>query len=138
MNPTGAQIAALKDLRSEVAQRTGCPEWDTAGIRAALIATQGPSCDVSAAACLAAGDPSLRVPSERGFVSHWPKNATTGPSRSNNVPCVDHPDHDMPCLHRAHVGDMTREQISAAAAEIRAQLLAARPHRFPTPGVPKP
>jgi hypothetical protein len=53
----------------------------------------------------------------------WQKPAGRIERRGDhNVPCADHPDHDMPCQHDAHRGDMTPEQISAAAAGIRAQL----------------
>ena len=122
MNASGSLIAWICELRTRTALRTGCPEWTKEGVRAALEKTQGPDDGVAAAACLAAGDPTLRLPSEAGFRSHWPKNASEGPRVRHNVPCVDHPGHDMPCQHRDHGGDMTPEQISAAAAEIRAQL----------------
>lgn len=94
----GAAVAHIASIRTELAQRTGCTEWEHPGIRAALIATEGAPADVSAAACLAAGDPGLRLPSAAGFKAHWPKNATTTPRVSMNVPCPDHPtEHDMPC-----------------------------------------
>lgn len=119
MKPTGAQIAAIADTRTQTAQHTGCSEWDNGGIRAALLATEGPPADVLAAACLAAGDPKLNYPSEQALRVHWPKNATTQPRVSNDVMCIDHRDHVMPCTHRDHIGDMTPEQIAEAAAECK-------------------
>lgn len=93
----GAAIAHISSIRTDLAQRTGCTEWDNGGIRAALIATEGAPCDVSAAACLAAGDESLKYPSRQAFITHWPKNATAAPRASVDVECVDHPGEVMPC-----------------------------------------
>ena len=119
MKPTGAQIAAIADIRTHTAQHAGCSEWDNGGIRAALLATEGAPGDVIAAAALAAGDPKLNYPSEQALRVHWPKNATTQPRVSNDVRCDIHDDHVMPCTHRDHLGDMTPEQIAEAAAECR-------------------
>lgn len=119
----GAAIAHIASIRTELAQHTGCPEWDAPGIRAALIATKGAPSDVSAAACLAAGDPTLRLPSPAGFVAHWPKNAKDAPPVSHNVPCVDHPEHDMPCTHADHGGTFDPAE---GLAIVRAALAAAR------------
>lgn len=123
MNPTGAAIAHIAALRTDLAQRTGCTEWDTAGIRAALIATEGEPADVSAAACLAAGDPKLRLPSAAAFRAHWPKNTTAPPRATYNVPCPDHPgEHDMPCPHPSQ---LTPEQRTQAIADLKAALATA-------------
>lgn len=126
----GAAVAHIASIRSELAQHTGCPEWDHGGIRAAFIATEGAPCDVSAAACLAAGDPGLRLPSAGGFKAHWPKNATAAPRVSLNQPCPEHPDHDMPHDHGC---DMTPEQTHAA---MLACIAAAAAARIPNPTRP--
>jgi len=119
----GAAIAHIASIRTELATRTGCQEWEQAGIRAALIATEGAPADVSAAACLAAGDPGLRLPSVNGFKAHWPKNASESPRTSHNVPCPDHPgEHDMPCPNPS---TLTPEQVAQLAAEVKAALAAA-------------
>lgn len=115
----GAAVAHISSIRSDLAQRTGCTEWDNGGIRAALIATEGAPSDVSAAACLAAGDESLKYPSRAALITHWPKNATAPARASNAMPCPTHPGHDEPCTHRDHLGDMSPEDIAAAAAECR-------------------
>jgi hypothetical protein len=126
----GAAIAHIASIRADQAQHTGCPEWDHGGIRAALIATEGAPADVSAAACLAAGDPKLQKPSAAAFRAHWPKNAKAQPRVSMNVPCVDHPAHDMPCPHPSHGGDMTPEQIAQLKAEAL-ELAATNPYIRP-------
>ena len=129
----GAAVAYLASIRSDLAQHTGCPEWDLPGIRAALIATQGSPADVGAAACLAAGDPTLRLPSEAGFRAHWPKNASETPRVSKDVPCPEHR-LSMPCRacrDRDDANALSAEQIAEAARLVR---LAIRPTRNPTPG----
>lgn len=122
----GAAIAHISSIRCDVAQRTGCPEWDNGGIRAALIATDGAPADVSAAACLAAGDPKLDYPSARGFAMHWPKNASAPPRVSHDVPCVDHPGQVMPCPTCKAADHMTPDEIAAAAALVKAEIAATR------------
>ena len=131
----GAAAAAIASIRTHTAQRAGCPQWDAAGIAKALQATQGPPGDVLAAAALAASDPKLRLPSEAGFRNHWPKNASAEPRVSYNVPCAEHPDHDMPCKHPDHGGDMTPEQIATAARQARAVIehVKPAPRRTPPP-----
>jgi hypothetical protein len=128
----GLASRVVVGVRSHTAQRTGCPEWDTAGVSAALKAADGSPGSVLAAMLLAAEDGSLTKPSLSAIRSHWPRNATgTGPSVSHNVPCVDHPDNDMPCQHADHRGDMTPEQIAEAARMVRAALAAARGETTP-------
>lgn len=126
MNPTGAQVAAVRDARTQTAEHTGCPEWQNAGIRAALISTQGPPADVMAAAMLAAGDASLRLPSETGFLQHWPRNASAERRRSMFTPCADHKEHPaVGCPScKAERDAMTEEQRLAAIAEAHAILAA--------------
>jgi hypothetical protein len=134
----GAAVAHIASIRTDTAQRTGCPEWDLPGIRAALIATEGAPADVSAAACLAAGDPGLRLPSEGGFRAHWPKNASAQPRVSMDVPCPEHA-LSMPCKACKDrdaanaIGDEDRARI---AAEARAAI-AAKPYRPRIPGHPQ-
>ena len=122
----GAASAAIASIRTCTAQRTGCTTWDAAGIRAALIATEGAPGDVLAAAALAASDPGLKLPSANGFRAHWPKNATAEPRQRHTQPCPEHPEHDMPHDHR---GDMTPEQIAREAAKVRALIKPTRPAR---------
>lgn len=133
--PSGALIAAIADIRTELAQRTGAVEWEAPGIRAALIATHGAPADVSAAACLAAGDKTLRFPSEAGFVQHWPRNASKGPDRSHNIPCPDHPSlHDMPCPNPPEPIEAAVRHSLAAQARANIRRPANTTRRVPTPG----
>ena len=71
---------------------------------------------------------------------HWLRRdgRPTGPRLSNNVPCPDHPDHDQPCRHSAHTGDMTREQIAQAKAAVLAVAEAARTQPVRRPVEPPP
>lgn len=128
----GAAIAAISSIRTDLAQRTGCPEWDNGGIRAALIATEGAPADVMAAACLAAGDRSLQYPSERALRMHWPKNASAAPRVSHDVTCPEHPQHVHPCPDCT--GARTRqspEEVAAGAAVVRSALAVAPTYRSP-------
>jgi hypothetical protein len=129
----GAAVAHIASIRTDTAQRTGCPEWDLPGIRAALIATEGAPADVSAAACLAAGDPGLRLPSEGGFRAHWPKNASAQPRVSMDVPCPEHA-LSMPCRacrERDEANALTPEQIAENAAALRALIQPTRRQEKP-------
>lgn len=130
----GLAARVITGIRTVTAQHTGCVEWETPGVAAALRSTEGPPGAVLAAAALAAEDASLRFPTEAGFRAHWPKNASAPPKANHNVPCVDHPTHDMPCTHPDHAGDMTPEQIAEAAAAARAAVKPYQPH---IPGTPK-
>ena len=127
----GAAVNVIHGIRTHHAQTTGCPTWDEAGIRAALTGCEGSPGSVLAAAALAAEDANLRAPSVPAFRHHWPVNATSTPPRhSLDVACIDHPQHDMPCPHRDHAGDMTPEQVAEAARAVRAAIkptITARP-----------
>ena len=126
----GAAVNVIHGIRTHHAQTTGCPTWDEPGIRAALTACEGSPGSVLAAAALAAEDTNLRAPSVAAFRHHWPVNATSTPPRhSLDVACIDHPQHDMPCPHRDHAGDMTTEQIAEAARAVRAAIKPTRPAR---------
>ena len=117
----GAAVNVIHGIRTHHAQTTGCPTWDEAGIRAALTGCEGSPGSVLAAAALAAEDTNLRAPSVAALRHHWPVNATSTPPRASiDVACIDHPQHDMPCPHRDHKGDMTPEDIAAAAAAVKA------------------
>ena len=126
----GAAVNVIHGIRTHHAQTTGCPTWDAAGIRAALIATEGQPGDVLAAAALAASDPGLRLPSPNGFRAHWPKNATAEPRQRYTQPCPEHPEHDMP---HDHGSNMTPEQIAAAARAARAGIAHVKPAPRRTP-----
>ena len=129
----GAAVNVIHGIRTHHAQTTGCPTWDEAGIRAALTACEGSPGSVLAAAALAAEDTNLRAPSVAAFRHHWPVNATrTPPRHSLDVACIDPPQHDMPCPHRAHAGDMTPEQIAEAK---RVALAAAAANPYIPPAV---
>jgi len=124
----GAAVNVIHGIRTHHAQATGCPTWDEPGIRAALTACEGSPGSVLAAAALAAEDTNLRAPSVPAFRHHWPVNATSTPPRhSLDVACIDHPQHDMPCPHRDHAGDMTPEQI-AEAKRVALAAAAANPY----------
>lgn len=133
----GAAVNVIHGIRTHHAQTTGCPTWDEAGIRAALTGCKGSPGSVLAAAALAAEDTNLRAPSVPALRHHWPVNATSTPPRASlDVACVDHPQHDMPCPHRDHRGDMTPEDIAAAAAAVKALIkptIHARPLLKETP-----
>ena len=129
----GAAVNVIHGIRTHHAQTTGCHTWDEAGIRAALTACEGTPGSVLAAAALAAEDTNLRAPSVAAFRHHWPVNATSTPPRhSFDVACIDHPQHDMPCPHRDHAGDMTLEQIAEAK---RVALAAAAANPYIPPAV---
>jgi hypothetical protein len=66
----GLAARLLAGIRTETARRTGCREWDPAGISAALIATEGPPGAVLAAAALAAETAALDKPSPAAFRNH--------------------------------------------------------------------
>ena len=124
----GAAVNVIHGIRTHHAQTTGCPTWDEAGIRAALTACEGSPGSVLAAAALAAEDTNLRAPSVAAFRHHWSAKASSTPPRhSLDVACIDHPQHDMPCPHRDHAGDMTLEQI-AEAKRVALAAAAANPY----------
>jgi len=124
----GAAVNLIAAVRTHTAQHTGCPEWDPAGIRAMLTGSEGSPGSVLAAAALAAEDTNLRAPSVAALRHHWPVNATSTPPRASlDVACIDHPQHDMPCPHRDHAGDMTLEQI-AEAKRVALAAAAANPY----------
>ena len=131
----GAAVNVIHGIRTHHAQTTGCYTWDEAGIRKALTGCEGSPGSVLAAAALAAEDTNLRAPSVPAFRHHWPVNATsTPPRRSGNVPCPDHPEHDMP---HDHGGDMTAEEVSAfIAANIRPRITPGPKPRNPAPPAP--
>ena len=117
----GASAAAIAAIRTRTAQRTGCPEWDPAGIAHALTATEGTPGSVLAAAALAAEDPALNKPSPRGFTNHWPVNATSSRPNSHGTPCPDHPEHNFPCP--ACKNERPDPQVTAAGiATVRAAM----------------
>jgi hypothetical protein len=92
------------------------PDWDHPGIVAAIVKAidKGGPFDIAHALVTLAEDDQLRSP---GLLAsdgrHWLRRdgKPTGPRLSNNVPCPDHPEQDMPCQHVVHRGDMTPEQI---------------------------
>ena len=117
----GAAVNVIHGIRTHTAQATGCPTWDEAGIRKALTLCEGTPGSVLAAAALAAEDANLRAPSVAALRHHWPVNApSTPPRRSVNVPCIEHPGHDMPCAECKARPEMTPEDIAAAAAAVKA------------------
>ncbi len=129
----GAAVNVIHGIRTHHAQTTGCPTWDEAGIRAALTACEGSPGSVLAAAALAAEDTNLRAPSVAAFRHHWSAKASSTPPRhSLDVACIDHPQHDMPCPHRDHAGDMTLEQVAEAK---RVALAAAAANPYIPPAV---
>ena len=100
------------------------PEWRQAGILAALekAAPTADVYDVARALLNLAAEPSVLTPGLLpGPGPHWRKpDGQRIPRRGDhNVPCPDHDGHTMPCTHRDHTGDMTPEQVAAAAAECR-------------------
>ena len=129
----GAAVNVIHGIRTHHAQTTGCHTWDEAGIRAALTGCEGSPGSVLAAAALAAEDTNLRAPSVAAFRHHWSAKASSTPPRhSLDVACIDHPQHDMPCPHRDHAGDMTPEQIAEAK---RVALAAAAANPYIPPAV---
>lgn len=107
-------------------------EWNTPGILAALeqASTTSDALAIARALVNIADDPSVKTPA---FLtrpgSHWRTPAGEIPPRrgEHNVPCPDHPEHDMP---HDHAGDMTPEQIAEAARAVRAAIkptITARP-----------
>ena len=110
----GLAARVVAGIRSEVARRTGCKEWDTAGIAKALRETEGSPGDVLAAACLAAEDHKLERPSAAGFRICWPVNEVTQPKVSHDIPCPEHTGQTMPCPRcKADVRPPTEEEMAA-------------------------
>jgi hypothetical protein len=102
------------------ANTPGAEPWSTEGVAKALRTTAGSPGSVLAAAALAAEDPTLRAPSEKALLVHWPKNATTERPTPRWTPCGEHPEQPASsCTHPSHQSDMTPEQIAAAAAECK-------------------
>lgn len=93
----GLAVRVVTGIRTHTALGTGCLEWEAEGVRAALIGTEGSPGAVLAAACLAAEDSSLRLPSPKAFRRHWPANAaTTAPTVRQTLECSVHRE-DLPC-----------------------------------------
>ena len=116
----GAATNVIDAIRTHTAQTTGCPTWDTPGIRAALTGCEGNPGAVLAAACLAAEDPSCLKPSVAALRTHWPVNAKSEPPRVPNLDmCPIHPGHERrdcrPC--RDDHGPTLDDQARAAAAD---------------------
>lgn len=99
-------------------------DWDHPGILHALRteADRGtPTEDVFIAIANLAANPEARTP---GLLnkpgSWWQKPAGRIERRGDhNQTCPDHGNHSMPCTHPDHRGDMTPEDVAAAAAECR-------------------
>ena len=108
--------------------------WDVPGIRAAIDKCDAPPCEVAAAAFALAARADMKTPTllpERG--SWWNKAPEmTGPRIRHTQKCPEHPQHDMPCPHRDHGGDMTLEQIAEAK---RVALAAAAANPYIPPAV---
>ena len=129
-----AAIATVKAHRDHLARTNSQVQaWDAAGIRAALIAGDGPPTDVLAAALLMAGDPSCRLPSPSALRTHWPVNAQSStPAPRNDDLCPDHGHDRATCADcsRAREADAARpETIAAAKAAARDAAAAARHNR---------
>lgn len=136
MNPTGANIASVKDVRDHLAQTVGAQSWDGPGIRAALEATPGAPGDVLAAAHLAAGDATLRLPSERAFLAHWPQNASAAHTGPRWTPCPErgHQDQDATSCALCRSQRAQAAQIAPeGSARVREALAEARAARQPSP-----
>ncbi|GGL27552.1 hypothetical protein H9L10_03635 [Phycicoccus endophyticus] len=122
----GLAARLIAGIRTETARHTGCHEWDAPGVAAALRATQGSPGSVLAAAALAAEDPSLRTPTEKALLRHWPKNAASEARYTAATPCPDHPEHDLagcPAC-RAARQQAVADQVHLAGAELVRQALA--------------
>ena len=121
----GAAVNVVVVVRAHTAQRTGCPEWDAAGIRAMLTGSEGSPGSVLAAALIAAEDASLSKPSPAALRNHWPVNAPSSPPRVPQLDlCPEHGNPRRDCLDcRRDAGpDLTPEQIAANAQALRAQI----------------
>ena len=109
-------------------------DWNTPGILKALeqASTTSDALAIARALVNIADDPSVKTPA---FLtrpgSHWRNPAGEIPPRrgEHNVPCPDHPEHDMP---HDHGGDMTPEQIAEAK---RVALAAAAANPYIPPAV---
>ncbi len=126
VNP-GAAVNLIAAVRAHTAQRTGCPEWDAAGIRAMLTGSEGSPGSVLAAALIAAEDASLAKPSPAALRNHWPVNAPSTPPRVAQLDlCPEHGNPRRDCLdcRRENGPDLTPEQIAANVAALRSQVAA--------------
>ncbi len=121
----GAAVNLIVAVRTHTAQRTGCPEWDPAGIRAMLTGSEGSPGSVLAAALIAAEDAALSKPSPAALRNHWPVNAKSEPPRPRNLDrCPEHGNPRTDCLdcRRESGPDLTPEEIRANAAALRTQI----------------
>ncbi len=117
----GLAVRVITGVRTHTAMSSGCLEWEAEGVRAALIKTEGSPGAVLAAACLAAEDASLRLPSPNAFANHWPVNAsTTAPTHRQILECPEHR-QSLPCGPCKEVAgpELTPQQRADAAAECR-------------------
>ena len=124
----GQREALCNLLRSFRRGGKGGPDWDMAGIRAAVTKAEGVAdsgVQLAAAALAAAANPAYRTP---GLISkpgkHWP--AVDGerrqPTRAQtDVPCPDHEGQTMPCpACRAVSRPPTPTDIAAMRAALTA------------------
>ena len=109
-------------------------DWNTPGILKALeqAPTTPDALAIARALVNIADAPSVKTPAfppRPG--SHWRNPAGEIPPRrgDHNIPCPDHPEHDMPLDHG---GDMTLEQIAEAK---RVALAAAAANPYIPPAV---
>lgn len=106
------------------ANTPGAEPWSTEGVAKALRTTAGSPGSVLAAAALAAEDPSLRAPSEKALLVHWPKNATTERPTPRWTPCGEHPDENA--LNCAKCKAQTYQPTDADKRAWRDELAKAR------------
>jgi hypothetical protein len=125
----GLAARLVAGIRSET---PGCPNWDTAGIAAALREVGGTPGAAFAAAALAAEDAALVKPSASAFRVHWPQNAgVSAPRQSMNVRCPEHPLNVHPCPQCAAKKCPPDDEYLA----VKAMLASARPRRDTKPVV---
>ena len=99
-------------------------DWDHPGILHALRveADKGtPAEDVFIALANLCSNREARTPGLLNKPGSWWQKPGGRIERrgDHNVPCPDHPKYSMPCPAPSHRGDMTPEQVAAAAAECR-------------------
>ena len=101
------------------------PDWDHPGILHALRteADRGTQAeDVFIALANLCANRDARTPGLLNKPGAWWTKPSGRIERrgDHDTPCPDHDDHVYPCKHPDHGGDMTPEQIAAAAAKVKA------------------
>lgn len=135
MNPAsiGPAVALIQSERLE-SERKGGKSWDAPGIRAVLVAADGPIEDVMRAVLVAAHDPALHAPTIEALRIRWQRPPSQPPA-PRGVPCHVHPDQVMPCPTCRHEAEAAEPVAPGFVADLIATL--PRPANRAAPRIPR-